>query len=362
MELTAYEPYSRIKQTVLAENRRYSNIAELLFYGEGYVRDAMRQAGAEEKKVSGNSSDYEKFRELCRLSPLFRENPAEYVCNYILREIFDCSLSPIAENCDEIWRLTSKKLTETPLTPLGLLECFNIKELSVLTDISESPSSFKSTEAKASTRISPALCLNSVLDIDRRGYKKTVVLLSKPAETPVYGISELEGAISAALDRFKDAGCRRAILSGISISDFEEGAGDYYHAELALKKSVETDGRVSSAERRDFRRYILPRLAEACRSRQIDLALDFCHRPLELLPSITLCDPKKRRIWLNFSQKEGLPAVREGYFDPRDDIKAQITAYASRYALGTVPPFSAETESVAELCLHRLFQECLEGI
>ena len=53
--------------------------------------------------------------------------------------------------------------------------------------------------------------------------------------------------------KFIKKGCSLAVLHGLTAGDL--GKSDYYHAENAQKKAVETDGNISADDARDFRRY-----------------------------------------------------------------------------------------------------------
>ena len=73
----------------IAENKKFSNITELWLYADHYKWRAMRSCGVDEKYITGNGSDYEKFREYCRIMPLMIGNPIYHWSHLELRRYFD---------------------------------------------------------------------------------------------------------------------------------------------------------------------------------------------------------------------------------------------------------------------------------
>lgn len=348
MYLDFYEPCSKVDVAVLQKNRYVTNITQLLLSGEGFVTRAMRNAGAEEKYITGDGSDYEKFRELCRAYPLFEGNAAQFVCDFVLRRFFGCDTALSAENCDEIWMKTADCLVGKPLTAAELLRGLNVGGIGVMTDISAELSPFGSLDTAAT----PVLCPDSVLSVDKRGYKKRFSLLETAFGEKITCISDFDAALSTLTERFTEKGCSLAVVSGLSREDF--GKSDHYHAQQALENAIRSDGNVSAEESRDFRRYAIGKFLEACREKKLDVLLEFCAPALEILPDIKAEATVERRIWLNFSEKE-LPLVKEGFIDLGADLEQQLFAYSRRYAIGNLPPFFVGTANLAELCLHELY-------
>ena len=99
----------------IAENKTFSNITELWLYGDHYKWRAMRSCGVNEKYITGESSDFEKFSEFCRIMPLLAGNPVYHWSHLELRRYFDCEFTINAKNCEEIWKITSEKLASEKL-------------------------------------------------------------------------------------------------------------------------------------------------------------------------------------------------------------------------------------------------------
>ncbi len=353
MNLDFFELCSRIDPQKLQKNRPMTDISQVLLFGEGFVTCAMRSAGAEEKYITGDGSDFEKFRELCRVYPFFEGNVVQYVCREVLSEIFGIGEELSEKNCEEIWTKTADFLLENPLTPADLIRRFNVSKIGLLTDISDDLSTFERLDVS----VHSVLCPDSVFSVDKRGFKKEISKLERAFGAKVDSIPAFDKAILRLTERFIEDGCSFAVVNGLSREDF--GKNDYYHAEQALEKAISTDGNISADEARDFRRYAVGKFLEICREKKLDLLLEFSAPTLEILPDIKIESPVERRIWLNFSGNER-PLMKEGFIDLRADLQAQFADYAARFAVGNLPIFFVGTANPAELCLHGFYRAELQ--
>ena len=59
----------------IADNVPFSNPWELFAATDHYVWEIERKCGVQEEFITGKASDQEKWRELCRVFPLFAGNP-----------------------------------------------------------------------------------------------------------------------------------------------------------------------------------------------------------------------------------------------------------------------------------------------
>ena len=110
----------------IAEDVRYSNITELWLAADHYKWRAMRSCGVAEKYITGDASDYEKFREYCKIMPNLIGNPVYHWSHLELRRYFDCDLIINEKNCDEIWNLTAERLAAADMSARNLISKSNV--------------------------------------------------------------------------------------------------------------------------------------------------------------------------------------------------------------------------------------------
>jgi hypothetical protein len=121
---------SSIDITALRENKPYRNIGHLLMNAKS-VRDALRLCGAEEKILDGSASDYECFAAICTAMQYLVGHTVYDGVKRLLRDVFGVyeQLSPF--NCDELWNTLNAIIEDNNVTPVYLLQQFNVESLSV---------------------------------------------------------------------------------------------------------------------------------------------------------------------------------------------------------------------------------------
>ena len=80
----------------IAEDKRYENITQLWLYGDHYKWRAMRACGIAERLITGDASDYDKFRAYASALPNLIGNPLYHWTHLELQRYFgyDGVLSP----------------------------------------------------------------------------------------------------------------------------------------------------------------------------------------------------------------------------------------------------------------------------
>ena len=105
----------------------YNNITEAFLLNDFYKLDAMRHCGVDEKFITGDASDYEKFKAFCLCLPKFAGHPLYLLSHIELQKYFDCDLSICDENCNLIWREVNAKIITDFVNEKLMLEQNNIE-------------------------------------------------------------------------------------------------------------------------------------------------------------------------------------------------------------------------------------------
>ena len=108
-------------------DRVYNNITEAFLTNDFYKLDAMRHCGVHEKYITGDASDYEKFKEFCSVLPRFAGHPIYLLSHIELRKHFDSTLEINEKNCDLIWNETNSLIISSNISEKSLLENFAIE-------------------------------------------------------------------------------------------------------------------------------------------------------------------------------------------------------------------------------------------
>lgn len=253
----------------IAEDRRYSNITEAWLYSDHYKWRAMRFCGCDERYITGNSSDFEKFREYCRIMPMLIGNPLYHWSHLELRKYFDCNLILCPENALDIWSVTSERLICGEMSAKQIISSSGVKLLCTTDDPCDPLEYHKKLASQNNSfAVLPTFRPDKLLNINRKGISEYISKFGKINGCIISDISSLEIAVSVALDHFEELGCRTADHGFDNCVCFV--MPDPYHADLIFKKAIESDGKnVTEDELALFRAYIMRFLGSEYRKRNM---------------------------------------------------------------------------------------------
>ena len=231
----------------IAENKKFSNITELWLYADHYKWRAMRSCGVDEKYITGDGSDFEKFREFCRIMPYLIGNPVYHWSHLELQRYFDCDLIINSANCEAIWKHTSEKLACDNFGAQDYIRNSNVVLLCTTDDPADDLRYHKEiAESGFETKVLPAFRPDKGFNIERRGIVDYIKTLSESTGVEITDLDSLCCAYTVSLDRFEALGCKTADHGLDNYISFAKP--DAYHANEIFKKALASDGRDISEE------------------------------------------------------------------------------------------------------------------
>ena len=91
-EYAAYQPiydyHCHLNPRVVAENKPFTNLTEIWLAGDHYKWRGMRSAGIDERLITGDASDYEKFQAWAKTVPMCLGNPLYHWTHLELQRYF----------------------------------------------------------------------------------------------------------------------------------------------------------------------------------------------------------------------------------------------------------------------------------
>ena len=225
----------------IAENKKFSNITELWLYADHGKWRAMRSCGVDEKYITGDGSDFEKFREYCRIMPLMIGNALYHWSHLELRRYFDCDLTINLENCEKIWTLTAEKLEKDSLGAKDYIKKSNVKLLCTTDDPADDLRYHREIkESGFDVTVLPAFRPDKALNVERKGIAAYIRTLGESTGVEITDHDSLCQAMKVSLDRFESFGCKIADHGMDDYISFRKP--DPYHANEIFKKALASDG------------------------------------------------------------------------------------------------------------------------
>jgi glucuronate isomerase len=94
----------------IATDKRYANLTRVWLAGDHYKWRLMRANGVEEKYITGDAPDEEKFIKFAETMPKAVGNPVYHWAHLELRRYFDCGLDINGQNAEAIWAVANRRL------------------------------------------------------------------------------------------------------------------------------------------------------------------------------------------------------------------------------------------------------------
>jgi glucuronate isomerase len=117
----------------VAENRQFENLSQIWLAGDHYKWRAMRAAGVDEKYITGNASDWEKFQAWAETVPKTLRNPLYHWTHLELKRPFGITKQLSPDTAKEIWNECNAKLQTPEFSARGIMKQMNV-ELVCTTD------------------------------------------------------------------------------------------------------------------------------------------------------------------------------------------------------------------------------------
>nr|WP_298991067.1 glucuronate isomerase [uncultured Polaribacter sp.] len=130
--------HNHLSPRQIADDIQFENITQVWLYGDHYKWRAMRAFGINEKYITGNASDKEKFLKWAEVVPYTIKNPLFHWTALELKAYFNIDEILTPENASAIYEKTSKILQQKSHSANGLLKMQNVESLCTTDDPADS--------------------------------------------------------------------------------------------------------------------------------------------------------------------------------------------------------------------------------
>ena len=207
-DLPILDAHNHANLNEITNNIGWEDIWEVEAETDHYVWELMRKRGVPEKKITGEATNYEKWKALCEVFPEFATNPTYEWIHLDLKRRFGIDKLICSENADEIWEETKEKLSQENFKPQPLLNEMNVDILCTTDDPTMSLEYHKQMQENLEdTTVLPTWRPDKITNIDSATWLEDVQNLGKETETEIVDISDLLSALQKTHDYFDKMGC-----------------------------------------------------------------------------------------------------------------------------------------------------------
>ena len=202
--------HCHINPKEIAENRKFDNITQVWLGGDHYKWRFMRSCGIEEKFITGDSTDYEKFCKWAECIGKAIGNPLFHWSHLELQRYFGYKGYLNKDTADEVWNLCNKKLKEDSMSVRNIIKQSNVRFIGTTDDPIDSLEWHKKIAADASfdVVVAPSWRPDKAMNIEKKDFAEYIKKLELVSETIIETFDDLKHALEKRMNYFNESGCK----------------------------------------------------------------------------------------------------------------------------------------------------------
>ena len=125
-DMPIFDYHCHLNPQEIAENKKFENLTQLWLYGDHYKWRAMRSNGIDEKYITGDASDYEKFYKFVETIEYCFGNPLYHWSHLELKRYFGIEEVINRKNAEIIWKKANECLKQDEFSTKNLIKNSNV--------------------------------------------------------------------------------------------------------------------------------------------------------------------------------------------------------------------------------------------
>lgn len=207
-EMPIIDFHCHLNTQEIVENKRYKNITEMWLAHDHYKWRAMRSNGIEEKYITGDASDYDKFIMWAKTVDNCIGNPLYHWTHLELKRFFNIDLVLSEETADEIWNLCNSKIESGEMDVRELIKRAKVEYIATTDDPTDTLEHHKKLlDENIDFVVAPTFRPDNILKIRKDGFVDYISTLSKVENVEISNIDELLVVVRKRAELFKEVGC-----------------------------------------------------------------------------------------------------------------------------------------------------------
>lgn len=203
-DLPMIDYHCHLSAKEIYEDRRFQNITKLWLEGDHYKWRLMRSFGVEEKYITGEANDKEKFLKWVEALETAIGNPLYHWSHLELQNYFGFDSIICRENSESIWNLCSKKLAREDFSARNLILRSGVEVICTTDDPADTLAWHKALrESDFAVKVLPSFRPDKALGIEKADFTAYLEKLGH-----ITSFASLKEVLKARLDYFVSLGCK----------------------------------------------------------------------------------------------------------------------------------------------------------
>ncbi|GAA0309846.1 glucuronate isomerase [Gracilibacillus halotolerans] len=254
-DLPIIDYHCHLSPQEIYENTQFENITQVWLYGDHYKWRAMRANGVEEKYITGNASDYDKFLAWAKTVPMLIGNPLYHWTHLELQRYFGIEETLSEKTAPSIWEKVNQLLTSGEWNVRDFIVKSKVEVICTTDDPIDSLEYHEKIKEDKdfNVKVLPSFRPDKGLEINREGFTDWVNKLAEVSDTSIDSYSSLLQAFVKRIDFFHDVGCR---VSDHALDSMVYAEADEEEVAAIFKKALQGE-KVSLEEEQKYKSYTL---------------------------------------------------------------------------------------------------------
>ena len=192
------------------ENRQFENLTAIWLGGDHYKWRLMRAGGVEEKYITGDAPDLEKFQKYAEVLSRAIGNPLYHWSHLELQRFFGWNGYLTPDNAQEVWEHCNALLQQEDFRARSLIERSNVRLVCTTDDPADSLIWHEKLAADNSfeVKVLPAWRPDRALNIEKPDFAAYIEKLGDAQGVKIASYEELKDVLDARMEHFHAHGCR----------------------------------------------------------------------------------------------------------------------------------------------------------
>ena len=201
--------HCHINPREIAEDRQFENITQVWLGGDHYKWRFMRSCGVDEKYITGDASDKEKFMKWAECLGKAIGNPLYHWSHLELQRYFGFNGALSRKNAEEVWNLCNEKLAQPSMSARNIIKQSNVTLICTTDDPVDSLEWHKKIAEDDSFDVAvlPAWRPDKAMNPEKPDYTDYISKLSSVSGVAIKTFEDLKKALVIRIEFFASMGC-----------------------------------------------------------------------------------------------------------------------------------------------------------
>ncbi len=193
----------------IAADIRFENITQVWLGADHYKWRLMRVNGIEEKYITGDAPDREKFQKWAETLERAIGNPLYHWSHLELKRYFGYEGTLSSDTAEEVWNICNAKLKSPEMSAKGMIRMSNVEVLCTTDDPVDTLEYHRELAQVTDfqTKVLPAFRPDEAMNIEKPGFLSYLEKLSKVSGVNIIDFKSLCTALTDRMEFFHRNGC-----------------------------------------------------------------------------------------------------------------------------------------------------------